>query len=79
MMLNMLDEVINTVQLSSLIMRKIGKNETKQKKKKQISTCIGAGTFTHPTFQDPSSSPYTHIDTHKLYVLGIITPILTCN
>lgn len=29
MMLNMLDEVINTVQLSSLIMRKIGKKKKK--------------------------------------------------
>lgn len=34
MMLNMLDEVINTVQLSSLIMHKIGKKKT---------SCIGVG------------------------------------
>ncbi len=45
MMLNMLDEVINTVQLSSLIMRKIGKK--KYKTHNHMHRCR-VGTFTYP-------------------------------
>ena len=42
MMLNMLDEVINTVQLTSSIISKIGKKKKKKKIRHITSTCIDA-------------------------------------
>lgn len=66
MMLNMLDEVINTVQLSSLIMRKIGKKKTTFP---QIGAVLA---LLHPIRFPPSPFHYTVVNS-----VGIINPIWT--
>lgn len=66
MIINMLDEVINTVQLSSLIMHKIGKKKT---------SCIGVVSV---LLHSPApSNPPPPSNYHVVTTLGIISPIKT--